>query len=126
MLPHDWLADEGRLVKTDALDHHADDFLPGCRDIAWDLAGAIVEMHLHGGASAALVEHYRRSSGDSSIDRRLAFYVPAYACYRLGYATLAAESLKATADGVRFARLTRRYRRSLEESARRLRPFRQC
>ena len=46
MLPHDWIVAEGQLMKVDALDHHDDDFWPGCRDIAWDVAGAIVEFEL--------------------------------------------------------------------------------
>ncbi len=49
MLPHEWVTDGGRLMKVDALDHPADDFLPGCRDIAWDVAGACVELGLSAG-----------------------------------------------------------------------------
>ena len=34
LLPHEWTETGAALIKVDALDHHADDFLPGCRDIA--------------------------------------------------------------------------------------------
>ena len=37
---------DGRLVKTDALDHAAGHDLVGCQDIAWDVAGAAVEFDL--------------------------------------------------------------------------------
>ena len=43
----EWLqAPDGRLLKTDALDHHAGHDLIGCQDIAWDIAGATVELNL--------------------------------------------------------------------------------
>ena len=44
--PHDWIDAGQQVMKVDALDHHADDFLPGCRDIAWDIAGACVELQV--------------------------------------------------------------------------------
>ena len=118
MLPHEWIQIGDRFVKTDALDHHADDFLPGCRDIAWDLAGTIVEFNLRASAAAVLVERYWRRSGDDSIRYRLRFYITAYAAYRLGYAAFAAASLAGTPDAVRFTTLQNRYRRSLVERAR--------
>ena len=37
---------DGRLLKTDALDHHAGHDLIGCQDITWDIAGATVELDL--------------------------------------------------------------------------------
>src|SRR3954447_3739354 len=43
----EWLQrDDGRLLKTDALDHHAAHDLVGCQDVAWDVAGAMVELDL--------------------------------------------------------------------------------
>jgi hypothetical protein len=119
MLPHDWLRTSGNvLLKVDALDHHADDFLPGCRDCAWDIAGTMVEFDLDAPRVARLVDRYRWLSSDTTIERRLPFYRAAYLAYRIGYATLAAQTLgPASADGQRFASLTARYRRSLEGCA---------
>ncbi len=37
---------DGRLIKTDALDHHQGHDLIGCQDPAWDVAGAVVEFGL--------------------------------------------------------------------------------
>jgi hypothetical protein len=113
MLPHEWIRAGNRLVKADALDHHADDFLPGCRDIAWDVAGAIVEFDMRPATASALVTQYRNQSGDNTIGQRLSFYVPAYLAFRIGYATMAAESLGTTDEGRRFMALAARYRRSL-------------
>jgi hypothetical protein len=100
-------------MKADALDHHADDFFPGPRDIAWDVAGTIDEIGLDAGRRRQFVARYKARSADRTIANRLCFYEAAYLAYRLGYATLAAESLRPTPDGARFARLTERYRHSL-------------
>jgi hypothetical protein len=113
MLPHDWIAAPDGLVKTDALDHHADDFWPGCRDIAWDVAGTIAEFELDDDAATYFVTAYARKSGDGAIARRLPFYLAAYTAYRQAYAALAADTLGDTADGRAFTALGQRYRRSL-------------
>ncbi len=115
LLPHEWIAPAGGgpPVKTDALDHHADDFFPGCRDIAWDVAGAIVEGEMDAGASDRLVSRYARAAGDRTIEARLPFYSVAYLAYRLGYSTLCADSLGSGPDADRFRGQAARYRRSL-------------
>jgi hypothetical protein len=114
MLPHEWLRVNGRYFKTDALDHHADDFLPGARDIAFDVAGAIAEFQLNAAASSRFVSAYRRLADDATIEERLTFYLPAYLAYRLGYARMAAEAVDDPDERARFTRLEARYRRSLE------------
>jgi hypothetical protein len=95
------------------VDHHRDHFWPGSRDIAWDLAGATVELGLGEDARAALVAAYAAQALDATIGRRLPFHLVAYAAYRMGYAALAAETLGATADGLRFARMRDGYARTL-------------
>ncbi|MBT2322346.1 hypothetical protein J7E62_08320 [Variovorax paradoxus] len=42
----EWLAGDGLILKTDAVDHHAGHELVGCQDLAWDIAGAAVEFDL--------------------------------------------------------------------------------
>jgi hypothetical protein len=115
MLPHDWIDAKGRLLKVDALDHHDDDFWPGCRDIAWDVAGTIVEFDLRAPAIEYLLSAYGRASGDATIRTRLPFYEAAYLAYRHAYAAFAAETLGFSADGRAFTMLSQRYRRSLAE-----------
>jgi hypothetical protein len=109
MLAHEWIETSSGFLKVDALDHHDDDFFPGCRDIAWDVAGACVEWNLDGPATESLVERYCRLSGDTCIVRRLPFYEAAYAAYRLGYAQLARASVADGAEAMRFARLENHY-----------------
>jgi hypothetical protein len=109
MLPHEWLRTATGYIKVDALDHHDDHFFPGCRDIAWDVAGTCVEFELERDGRRYFVDRYRRESGDRTIVGRLPSYTVAYLAFRTGYATLAAESLGATPDGRRFAGLAGRY-----------------
>ena len=122
MLPHEWIAADERLVKMDALDHHDDDFWPGCRDIAWDVAGTIVEFDFSQQAASYFVNAYERESGDRTIGRRLPFYQCAYLCYRQGYAALAADTLGDSTEGRAFTALRQRYRRSLDAQLGRSRP----
>jgi len=113
MLPHEWIQADTRMLKVDALDHHDDHFWPGCRDIGWDVAGAIVEFQLDRAQAGYFVRRYRRMSGDRTIALRLPFVEAAYVAYRFGYASLAADALGDSPDGHGFRNLKERYRRSL-------------
>jgi hypothetical protein len=125
MLPYEWIADHhGRLMKTDAFDHHADDFLPASRDVAWDVAGTIAEFDLDPHGTSYLITAYASRSKDRTIARRISFYHAAYLAYRLGYVTMAAETLGDTPDGRRFTAIRTRYRRSLATLSERRLPVR--
>jgi hypothetical protein len=119
MLPHEWIrGDDGRWMKTDALDHHRDHFLPGTQDAAWDIAGALEELPLGAELAERLVARYARLTGDAGVSRRLPATRAAYLAYRVGYATMAAETLAAQGsemsdDAARFTRLAQRYRVAL-------------
>jgi hypothetical protein len=113
MLPHEWLRTARGYLKVDALDHHDDHFFPGPVDIAWDLAAAAVEFGLAPAARRALVERYRRASGDRNIAARLPYYTVGYLAARVGYASLAAEALRGSRDGEGFEQQRRRYRAAL-------------
>jgi len=115
MLPHEWLRTASGYTKTDALAHHDDHFYPGATDVAWDLAGACVELELEHAAEEALIRAYHAHSGDGTIAARLPFHRRTYLAFRLGYSTLAAQSLgdspdaRAMRDGARrYAELLRR------------------
>ena len=56
MLPHKWLRTKsGELLKVDNASHGDDHFFPGPTDIAWDLAGAIVEWDMEEAAVEKLL-----------------------------------------------------------------------
>ena len=83
----EWVhARDGRLIKTDALDHgHAHDVI-GAQDIGWDIAGAMVEHALDGNETAAVIAAVGRPV-DPAL---LALLLPAYLAFQLGAWTLAA------------------------------------
>jgi hypothetical protein len=82
--PHEWLlANDGRLLKLDGVDHADDHLWPGPCDVAWDLAGAIVEWRLEREAST-LLERYRAATGDD-VARRIVPYAIAYSAFRVAH-----------------------------------------
>jgi hypothetical protein len=88
---HEWIEPEpGRWLKTDALDHHAAHDLIGCQDLAWDVAGAIVEFDLDDEEAAAFVANVAQAAGRRVDPALIAFSITAYSAFRLGQATLAA------------------------------------
>ena len=90
--PWEWLqAGDGPILKTDAVDHAEGHDLVGCQDIAWDVAGAVVEF----GLSDAEVNRICRevAAGAQVVDRDLlAALVAAYRAFQIGYWRFAAES----------------------------------
>ncbi|ACG78505.1 conserved hypothetical protein [Phenylobacterium zucineum HLK1] len=83
----EWLRTAGgRLLKTDALDHACAHDLVGCQDIAWDVAGAAVEL----GLSEPEVRALAQAAG---ADMRLvAFHRLAYPAFQAGLWTFAGET----------------------------------
>ncbi|MBK1841865.1 hypothetical protein JHL17_31165 [Azospirillum sp. YIM B02556] len=92
----EWLRlPDGRIMKTDALDHAAAHDLIGCQDVAWDVAGGIVEFDLSRAQAEALC---RRVEEAIPLDRRLvAFYLPCYIAFQIGYWTFAIGSDRSAA-----------------------------
>jgi hypothetical protein len=86
----EWLVcDGGALVKTDALDHHAAHDLVGCQDVAWDVAGAAVELDLDAGEQQRLAAIVGETSGRTVDPDLLAFVGPCYLAFQLGRHALA-------------------------------------
>ncbi|MGY0782593.1 hypothetical protein ACW7BC_32400 [Azospirillum argentinense] len=76
----EWLrTTDGRLLKTDSLDHADAHDLIGCQDIAWDVAGAIVEFSL------AAAEADRLCDAVGASKRLVAFHLPCYLAFQIGY-----------------------------------------
>ena len=70
MLPHKWLRTKsGDLLKVDNASHGDDHFFPGPTDIAWDLAGAIVEWDMEEAAVEKFLSCYHAESGDDPRHR---------------------------------------------------------
>lgn len=102
MMPYEWIQlSDGRLQKFDAADHGQNHFFPGPTDIAWDLAGAIVEWRLDSEAAELLVGEYRRHANDA-VEKRLPNYLIAYAGFRMAFAQSAAHSASDSEERARL------------------------
>jgi hypothetical protein len=112
LMPHEWLRDRaGRLWKTDAASHGDDHFYPGPTDIAWDLAGAIVEWRMREHTAEAFLGRYRWLSGDDAR-ARLPFFLRAYCAFRVGFCRMAAGACPEERE--RLTQAAEYYRRSLQ------------
>ncbi|MBX3221470.1 MAG: hypothetical protein KF795_13190 [Labilithrix sp.] len=109
LAPHEWLRmADGSVRKTDAIAHGDDPLFPGPTDIAWDLAGAIVEWEMDASARERLLAAYRRASGDDAA-RRIDAWLVAYAAVRGAFNLFALETCGA-AEARRLGRQVERYR----------------
>ncbi len=115
MMPHEWLElGDGRLLKLDGASHGDDHFFPGPCDIAWDLAGTIVEWKLTDAEAEYFLEEYRRLSGDDARTR-LRSYLRAYVSFRMGWCKMAALASAGSFDEPLLWRDFERYRRYAEQ-----------
>lgn len=96
----------GRILKADALDHHQGNDLVGPQDLAWDVAGAIVELELDDAEAEQLAEAVQRRTRARLTPSSLAFHRLAYLAFQAGRCALAAEALSGT-DPEETARLRR-------------------
>jgi hypothetical protein len=110
MLPHEWLhTTGGKLLKLDACTHGDNHFFPGPCDIAWDVAGTIVEWELIGQSRERFLSAYETKSGDKVRDR-LDSYMMAYTIFRLGWCKMAAAAMQGEYDEELLDRDYQRYR----------------
>lgn len=110
MMPREWLrTTQGTLLKLDATSHGDNHFFPGPCDIAWDVAGAIIEWELPVVARKRLIDAYHARTGDR-IRPRLAPYLLAYTIFQLGWCKMAALAMQGEFDEGLLERDYRRYR----------------
>jgi hypothetical protein len=111
---HAWewvVTPDGRLLKTDAVDHARGHDLVGCQDVAWDLAAAQIELDLSDDETAWLARAVARLDGGETPPARLALHGAFYAAFQLGLWTVGQDD-----DGENrrlIAAHTERYRRAL-------------
>jgi hypothetical protein len=98
MRPEQWLrSSDGELLKLDADNLGDNHFFPGPCDIAWDLAGCIVEWELRGQAREQFLTEYTRRSGDTAAER-LGPYLLAYSIFRMAHSRMAAAAMEGEAN----------------------------
>src|SRR5207237_9027363 len=104
MMPYESLrTTSGTMVKADGAGHGDDHFFPGPCDIAWDLAGAIVEWRMPPASADSFLREYQHRSGDDAR-ARLPFWMAAYLAFRAGWCMLAAQAMSGTEDAPRLER----------------------
>jgi hypothetical protein len=110
MHPHEWLlGKDGELLKTDSGSHGADHFFPGPTDIAWDLAGAVVEWQMNDQQTTEFLNFYHRASGDDA-SARMDGFIKAYAVFRLAYCMMAANAMNGSEEQSRLQHAADTYR----------------
>ena len=115
MQPHEWLlSKDGKLLKADSGSHGDDHFFPGATDIAWDLAGAIVEWQMNEQQAAEFLDRYHRAGGDDA-SARIDSFIKAYAVFRLAYCLMAANAMNGSDEQLRMQRAADIYRTLLTE-----------
>jgi len=87
----------GRVLKADAVDHHRGHDLVGCQDLAWDVAGAAVELSLDADGLGALCATVERHKGHVPSPDVLRFHRQVYLAFQLGHHALAATSYDTSA-----------------------------
>lgn len=115
MQPHEWLlAPDRHILKVDGGSHGDDHFFPGPTDIAWDLAGAIIEWRMNKEQEQSFLETYRKLSGDNA-ESRIADFTLAYTVFRCAYSQMAANALHSTDEQSRLERAAGHYLEALQE-----------
>lgn len=111
-----WLPD-GRILKTDGVDHCRGHDLVGCQDLAWDLAGAAVELGLTKAEQDALEEAVARHGGTLPKPEVLHFHLLCYLAFQLGHHTLAATALEGSVpeEAARLRQAAHRYGEALHQ-----------
>ncbi|HKT52239.1 MAG TPA: hypothetical protein VJV96_18195 [Candidatus Angelobacter sp.] len=113
MQPHEWLiAPDGQMLKTDSGSHGDDHFFPGPTDIAWDLAGAIVEWRMNQQQIGDLLAQYGRISGDDAA-ARIDDFIVAYNAFRAAYCLMASNALNGGDEAIRMQSASENYRNRL-------------
>ncbi|HVN20947.1 MAG TPA: hypothetical protein VMU05_19330 [Dongiaceae bacterium] len=119
MQPHKWVMSKtGKLLKVDGAADGEGHFLPGPTDIAWDLAGAIVEWNLSRDAEEYLVAEFHKQGGRSS-EPQLSFFVLAYTLFRVSFSQMALNSTGNQAEKARLERAVLFYRTKVGEALKR-------
>jgi len=117
---HQWewrVLPDKRLIKTDALDHSSSHDLVGCQDIAWDIAGAVVEHALTPGETQTLLRSVEAASGRTVDQRLLSFLLPCYLGFQAGLWSMARDAAADTERPAISAQL-QRYERHLQSLSR--------
>lgn len=115
---HAWewlLLPDGRLLKADALDHHAAHDLVGCQDVAWDVAGAVCELGLKQELSTLLAA-VEGGAGRVVDPGLVALLTPCYLAFQLGACAMAERAAPDAGEAARLRAAAGRYAEALRRT----------
>lgn len=115
MMPHTWLINEAAILKDDAVTFGDNHFFPGPCDIAWDIAGAIIEWRMASDAADAFIAAYEQRTGDR-VRSRLLQYRIAYCAFHAAYAQMKGMSAANEEERERSTSAFEQYRSGLERA----------
>jgi len=114
----EWLVlPSGEILKADAVDHCAGHDLVGCQDVAWDVAGARVELGLTPDEEQWLAARIESRTGAELPPGKRRVFEACYLAFRLGETSLAAAGLAGPfpEEAARLEARADRYRALLRE-----------
>jgi hypothetical protein len=115
MSPHEWLGTvDGQILKTDAVGHSEGHQLPGPADIAWDLAGAILEWRLSSAEAEFLLNQYQLLSGDRA-GLRVGRYLLPYAVFRMARCRMGSAAMGRRREARYLHRLYKEHSQQVKE-----------
>lgn len=119
MAPHEWIrCRDGRLLKVDGCKDGDDHFLPGPTDIAWDLAGAIIEWDMERDAQQYFLRRFAANSGVSTGN--VPAFLLSYSLLRACFCKMACAGTGVQTEKPRLAAAYRFYRAKVDQSVRAL------
>jgi hypothetical protein len=114
VMPHEWIQkNDGTYSKSDCLEHHCDQFIHGCQNIAWDIAAFCIEFNMSQDLTESYVNMFIEKTGNKLMKKVLPFYRLAYLAFRIGFVTMGMNALKGTDNGLLFSRELDRYKKAV-------------
>ncbi|MDB5473250.1 MAG: Cell division protein FtsK, partial [Devosia sp.] len=108
----EWINTPAGWFKLDGIDHHAAHDLVGCQDIAWDLAGAVIELGISGDQRDALRGALAVRIGRAIDPRFVAAMEICYLGFQIGLWTMA-RARNNRGEAQRIDKLLHRYEQHL-------------
>jgi hypothetical protein len=99
----EWIDTGGAFLKTDAVDHCEGHDLIGCQDIAWDVAGSIIEFNLDDSEQARLSRKLSEIGGVQPDKELISAMLPCYLAFQLGLWSTAPSSSATVALATSYA-----------------------
>lgn len=117
--PYEWIKSSERFYKTDAAEHSHDQRFPGCQNIAWDIAGFLIDFQLKEEEINYFLSFFKKERFPNLVND-LPYYYIAYLSYRIGYLSIKSDIYKNSEYGDKFLKLKEQVSCQLKEKIKNL------